>query len=214
MEKAGQGSGEEVDHGQGNTQGSAQKDAVLHYGRPGDSGLGIRDPQLESITDEDISKSLSATYLEPRRVGYKRNLGALAGPAGVQGAEAGLKTPQEPDLRTRAQRIVKSRKKRELLNLRSSAQNDPKPLLPTPETGSWWACPAQDEGWQIKLRWRDGEPPYSYVFARVGKNEFQTWKELEENERNWIIKDRLRSELRTNRKPDVAKRIGLTLGDD
>lgn len=213
VEKPGQGSGEEVKNARVQER-SAQKDVILHHRGSGDSSLGVTGADLEPVTDEDISKSLSGVHIGPRRMGYKRNLGALAGPAGVQSADAGLKTSQELDLPSSVQPKVKLRKKRELLDLPSSVQISPKQLLPTPETGSWWECPANDEGWQLKLRWRDGEPPYTYVFARVGKNEFQTWKELPGNERNWIVKDRLKSELRTNGKRDVAKRIGLAVGDD
>jgi len=213
VENSGQGSGEEVKNAR-IQKGSAQKDAILHHRGPGDPGAGVHGADLEPVTDEDISKSLSGVHIGPRRVAHKRVVGSLAGSAGVQSADAGLKATQKPDLPTSEQPKVKSRKKRELLDLPTSEQNDVKPLLPTPETGSWWECPANDKGFQVKLRWRDGEPPFSYVFARVGKFEFQSWKELPENERRRTIADRLESELHTKGRNDVAARIGLAIGDD
>lgn len=217
MEKPGQGSGEEVKNArvqEGSDQANNTGGGFGAVDPRNSEDYSQPDPLLRSITDAEISKSVHGVYISSRRVAHKRNLGSLAGELLIERSDVELKTTQELDLPSSVQPKVKSRKKRELLDLPSSVQMSPKQLLPTPETGSWWECPANDEGWQIKLRWRGGEAPFTYVFARVGKFEFQTWKELNEDERRRTIADRLGSELHTKGRNDVAKRIGLTIGDD
>lgn len=105
----------------------------------------------------------------------------------------------------------KPRKKRELFNLPTSGQDDLKSLMPSLPSGYWFECPADDRGFKIKLRWRAGESKGSHVFARVGKYEFQTWKEMKTNERKWTIKDRLTGELIGKGKQELADRIGFTV---
>lgn len=118
------------------------------------------------------------------------------------------------NLPTSGQKEIKPRKKRHLPTLPTSGQNDLKSLMPTLPNGFWWECPADDKGFKIRLRWRGGQPPHTHVFARVGKQEFQTLKEMKEDERRWNITDRIKGELLRKDKRELAHRIGLIAGND
>lgn len=116
------------------------------------------------------------------------------------------------NLPTSEQKTARPRKKRHLSNLPTSGQGELRPLMPTLPTGCWWECPADDKGFKVKIRWRGGQPPNSHVFARVGKHEYQTWKEMKKDEREWTIKDRLIGELINKGKRELAVRVGFVAG--
>ena len=109
---------------------------------------------------------------------------------------------------------AKSRKKRQLPNLPTGGQNDLRSLMPTLPTGFWWECPADDKGFKLKLRWRGGQAPHSFVFSRVGKTEFQALKELNDYDRKWTIADRIKGELIRKGRRELAARIGLIIDNN
>jgi len=193
---------EEVDDGttSGADHQSAEVDTDIRGVRVDESDLQATGGQVNA-TPKITQAPPVAPAGNPESAG---DVGAVCG-SGVVELEAGA---------VNCSPVRKTRKKRQLKVLPTSAQNELRPLMPELPTGFWWECPADDKGFRVKLRWRGGQAPHSHVFPRVGKIEFQTWSELNEEDRSFTIADRLRVSLLTSGHIELARRIGLTSGND
>jgi hypothetical protein len=126
-------------------------------------------------------------------------------------------SPKKAKLRTGAQSKPKAQKQKTSAKVRTGAQTDEsetlKSLLPSPPSGWWWVVDADASGFKIKLRWREGAPPHSVVFPRLGKKEFKTLMEVSSEDRQWLITDRIHADLIAKDRRDIARRLGFESGD-
>lgn len=87
-----------------------------------------------------------------------------------------------------------------------------KSILPTPKSGTWWECPADDKGFKIKLRWRAGGKKPVYAFARLGKRELEKLKEKMYEEQKRALSGRIFRELYQRGDRTIAARLTPYVG--
>jgi hypothetical protein len=87
-----------------------------------------------------------------------------------------------------------------------------KSILPTPKRGVWWEAPPNDKGFLIKLRWRAGGKKLVYPFARLGKRELETLREMTYEEQRRSLSGRIFGELFDQGRRDLALKLTPYVG--
>lgn len=115
---------------------------------------------------------------------------------------------QTPLLTGEQRKSKRGKQKTSALLLTGEQAESLKAILPSCDSGFWWDAPADDKGFKIKLRWRDGNKKQkSYVFARLGKHELNTLRKGSIYEQRADLYDRLTGELIEAGRSDLAERI-------